>query len=234
MTQSPADTEPVHPKLATVMALVDGLAATLGPKAEVVVHDLSRLPNSIVAIAGNLTNRSVGGPITDMLLSRVRARQFDDFVNYMSTTEDGRTFRSSTIFVWQGEDVLGCLCVNMDVTEWRHLSAFAEWQLSGVPARAADLPKLLANGDDSAERFPADVEELRNELVSRAISEVGIPIPLMHKEHKLSIVERLENEGFFLLRESVPQLANALSCTRHSVYNYLNQVRERGANKEQT
>ena len=47
----------------------------------------------------------------------------------------------------------------------------------------------------------------------------------MHRTHKIAIVERLENEGFFMLRESVPQLATALSVTRHSIYNYLSEVR---------
>lgn len=227
---APADAE-LHPKLAMVVTLAEGLAATFGPRAEVVIHDLSRLPNSIVAIAGELTGRRPGGPATDFLLARVRAAEFDDQLNYMSTTPEGRTFRSSTMFIRDDADgeVLGCLCVNLDVTEWRHLSAFAEWQLSGTPARAADLPQILASGGgEGVEHYPVDVEELRKELVARSISEVGVPIDMLHRKHKLAIVERLEREGYFMLRDAVPQLASALSVTRHSVYNYLNAVRARG------
>jgi len=225
--RAPAD-DALHPKLAWAVSLAEGLAATFGPRSEVVIHDLSRLPNSIVAIAGDLTGRKAGGPATDFLLARVRARQFEDQANYMSTTADGRTFRSSTLFLRDDDsgEVLGCLCVNLDVTEWRHLSAFAEWQLSGTPARAADLPQILLNGGgESVEHYPVDVEDLRKELVARAISDVGVSIDMLHKKHKLAIVERLEREGYFMLRDAVPQLASALSVTRHSVYNYLNAVR---------
>lgn len=222
----------LHPKLAWAVSLAEGLATTFGPRSEVVIHDLSCLPNSIVAIAGELTGRKPGGPATDFLLARVRAQQFDDQLNYMSTTPEGRTFRSSTLFLRDdgNGEVLGCICVNLDVTEWRHLSAFAEWQLSGTPARASDLPQILsAGGGEGVEQYPVDVEELRKELVARAISEVGVPIDMLHKKQKLAIVERLEREGYFMLRDAVPQLASALTVTRHSIYNYLNAVRAKAS-----
>jgi predicted transcriptional regulator YheO len=222
----------LHPKLATLVALGEGLAATFGPRSEVVIHDLSRLPNSIVAIYGELTGRKIGGPATDFLLGRVQAGQFVDQVNYVSITEDGRTFRSSTLFIrGDGGEVVGCLCVNLDVTEWRHLSAFAEWQLSGTYARAADLPAILSPNGEGGEHYPVDVEGLRKELIARAISEIGVPVDMLHKKHKLAIVERLEREGYFMLRDAVTQLASALSVTRHSVYNYLNAVREKAADE---
>lgn len=215
----------LHPNLAQAVGMVSGLAATFGPRAEVVVHDLSRVPNSIVAIAGALTGRDTGGPTTNFLLGKIRAEDFEDSLNYMSTTGEGRTLRSSTMFIRDGETVLGCLCVNIDVTEWKHVSAFAEWNLSGTHARAADLPPLGMSEGESGESYPVDVDSLRRELLSRAIDEIGIAPEVMHRTHKIAIVERLENEGFFMLRESVPQLATALSVTRHSIYNYLNEVR---------
>ncbi|MCR8549181.1 PAS domain-containing protein [Salipiger sp. P9] len=215
----------LHPNLAQAAGMVAGLAATFGPRSEVVVHDLSRVPNSIVAIAGGLTGRKAGGPTTNFLLGKIRAQDFNDSLNYMSTTPEGRTLRSSTLFIRDAEEVLGCLCVNVDVTEWKHVSAFAEWNLSGTHARAADLPSLGMSEGESRESYPVDVDSLRRELLSRAIEDIGIAPDVMHRTHKIAIVERLENEGFFMLRESVPQLATALSVTRHSIYNYLSEVR---------
>lgn len=215
----------LHPSLRQVVDMVEGLAATFGPRSEVLVHDLSLIPNSIIAIAGGLTGRSVGGPMTDMLLARVKSREFDDLLNYMTAMKDGRTFRSSSIFIRDGDAVLGCLSIHQDVTEWRHLSAFAEWQLSGTGVRAHDLPPVLAEDGGREERFPTDFETLRSDLIERAISDVGVAIELLHRKHKLGIVERLEREGFFMMRDAVPQLAAALSVTRHSIYNYLNAVR---------
>jgi predicted transcriptional regulator YheO len=224
----------LHPNLRQFVDMVEGLAATFGPRSEVLVHDLSLIPNSIIAISGGLTGRSVGGPMTDMLLGRVKSREFDDLLNYMTATPDGRTFRSSSLFIRDGDVVLGCMSIHQDVTEWRHLSAFAEWQLSGTGVRAVDLPAVLTEDGGSDERFPTDFETLRSELIDRAISEVGVSIDLLHRKHKLAIVHRLEREGYFMLRDAVPQLAAALSVTRHSVYNYLNAVRAANSTDDAT
>ncbi|HWU04364.1 MAG TPA: PAS domain-containing protein [Novosphingobium sp.] len=229
---SAGDVNEVHPNLRQAVGMVEGLASTFGPRSEVLVHDLSLIPNSIIAISGGLTGRAVGGSMTDMLLARVRSGDFEDLLNYMTAMDDGRTFRSSTLFIRDGDEVLGCMSIHQDVTEWRHLSAFAEWQLSGTGVRARDLPTLLTEDGVSAERFPPDVEALRSELISRAIADIGVSIELLHKRHKLAIVQRLEREGFFMLRDAVPQLASALSVTRHSVYNYLNEARAESAANE--
>ena len=84
----------LDPRLATVVSLVPGLAATFGGSCEVVVHDLSKAPNSIVAIAGNLTGRPVGGPITDLLHSVVSEGETEDLINYCTETADGRAASS--------------------------------------------------------------------------------------------------------------------------------------------
>jgi predicted transcriptional regulator YheO len=44
--------ETSHSLLTALIPAVDGLAAMLGPGNDVVLHDLSQLPDSIVAIAG--------------------------------------------------------------------------------------------------------------------------------------------------------------------------------------
>ena len=71
-TPRPAAWAVTHELLASLVPAVHGLAAMLGPGNEVLLHDLSRLPDSIAAIAGDLTNRTVGGPMTDLLLGLIR------------------------------------------------------------------------------------------------------------------------------------------------------------------
>ncbi|NUT94782.1 MAG: aminotransferase class V-fold PLP-dependent enzyme, partial [Saccharothrix sp.] len=67
---------------AALIPTVHSLADALGPGTEVVLHDLSALPNSIVAIAGDLTGRGVGGPMTDLLLGLVRRGTTQDLAGY--------------------------------------------------------------------------------------------------------------------------------------------------------
>ena len=204
----------------------DPLARALGPGNEVVIHDLALIPNSIVAIAGNLTGRSVGGPTTDLLLRHLRRGQTEHLLRYRSTTPSGAPLISSTIFL---KDASGsptaCLCINTDLSPWSQaqalLNSFTAISTPGDP-EAARPPAL---GADSDETFPITVEALTVATVDRVIREIGVQVPLMHKQHKLEAVRRLESLGVFLIRDAVDYVARALDVTRYTIYNYLSDLR---------
>ncbi|SEP50479.1 aminotransferase class V-fold PLP-dependent enzyme [Amycolatopsis saalfeldensis] len=187
--------------LSALVPAVDGLAAMLGPGNEVLLHDLSRLPDSIVAIAGDLTGRTVGGPMTDLLLGLVRRGTTQDLTNYRTHGPDGRAIRSSTLFLRDAAGVaVGCLCVN------------------------SELPGA-AQAETPQETFPPDVDSLQRFLVTRAIGKAGIPVELMKKRHKAAVVRELDEAGFFLIKDAVDHLAGQLDVTRYTIYNYLNEIR---------
>ncbi|ATE53381.1 aminotransferase class V-fold PLP-dependent enzyme [Actinosynnema pretiosum] len=183
---------------------VAGLASALGPGTEVVLHDLSALPNSIVAIAGGLTGRQVGGPMTDLLLGLVRRGTTQDLPGYDTYAPDGRLIRSSTVFLRDERGVaVGCLCVNTD---------------PGAGGGGGQ-------GGHAVEAFPGDVDTLQKLLVERAVEAVGVPVGLMKKAHKSEVVRVLDEAGLFLIRDSVDYLAGVLGVTRYTIYNYLNEIR---------
>jgi predicted transcriptional regulator YheO len=207
-----ADAPPPHPAamgnvthelLASLVPAVHGLAAMLGPGNEVLLHDLSRLPDSIAAIAGDLTNRPVGGPMTDLLLGLIRRGTTQDLVNYRTNSPDGRPIRSSTLFLRDANGVaIGCLCVNSELPE----------------AASSETPQ-------QEESFPPDVDSLQRFLVDRAIARVGVRPVQMKRHHKAAVVRELDEAGFFLIRDSVDQVAGQLNVTRYTIYNYLNEIR---------
>ncbi|MEV8437644.1 aminotransferase class V-fold PLP-dependent enzyme [Actinosynnema sp. NPDC051121] len=190
--------------LAALVPTVNSLAAALGPGTEVVLHDLGALPDSIIAIAGDLTGRKVGGPMTDLLLGLVRRGTTQDLAGYETYAPDGRVIHSSTVFLRDAEGVaVGCLCVNSD------------------PG-----PNRRPDGAVSAvEAFPGDVDTLQRLLVERAVTAVGVPVELMKKSHKSQVVRVLDEAGLFLIRDSVDYLAGVLGVTRYTIYNYLNEIR---------
>ncbi|MFI9503734.1 aminotransferase class V-fold PLP-dependent enzyme [Nocardia sp. NPDC052566] len=199
---APVPAAATHDVLTALVPAVPGLAAMLGPGNEVLLHDLSRLPDSIIAIGGDLTGRGVGGPMTDLLLGLVRRGTTHDRTNYRTHGPDGRPIRSSTLFLHDADGVaIGCLCVNsLDTT-------------------------AATDGDGAPETFPADVDSLQRFLVDRAVGKVGIPVDLMKKRHKAAVVRELDEAGFFLIKDAVDHLAGHLDVTRYTIYNYLNEVR---------
>ena len=57
--------------LAALRPVVDGIAATFGPVCEVVLHDYRRPEQSVVALAGAVTGRSVGGAKLRLMMTKI-------------------------------------------------------------------------------------------------------------------------------------------------------------------
>lgn len=91
---SPTKRTPVsreRERLIQVLAeLVQPLGQALPPSTEVVLQDLSRLPNSIVAVHGDVTGRKAGDPATDLLLHSGTGDELDTVVGYRTQLGDGR------------------------------------------------------------------------------------------------------------------------------------------------
>jgi predicted transcriptional regulator YheO len=205
--------------LATLATLVEPLSRTLPDDCEVVLHDLRRLPNSIVAIAGDVTGRSVGGPATDLLLRKAAAGTIATTVGYETRRPDGRSLRSTTVVVRDPEGTaVAALCINADVMIWQAVKAIAEAMLP----RESHLEE--ETGQPQEEKFARDIDELAQHLLAEAIEAAGAPVDLMHKKHKIAVVNDLKDRGFFMLKESVGMAAQALHVTRFTVYNYLNEL----------
>ncbi len=75
--------------------LVTFLGHTLGENYEIVLHDLNRKDNAVVAIAnGDIRRRKTGSPLTDAALQMLASRAYlshNYLCNYKGTTEDGMT-----------------------------------------------------------------------------------------------------------------------------------------------
>lgn len=208
--------------LAVLSGLVEPLSRTLPADTEVVLHDLRRLPNSVVAIAGDVTGRAVGSPATDLLLRKAAAGTLETGVGYETRLPDGRSLRSTTIVVRDSEgEPVAALCLNCDVMIWRAVKAIAEAML---PEEAGATGATAGSAEAPAEKFVRDIDELAQHLLAEAIEASGAPVDLMQKKHKIAVVQDLKDRGFFMLKESVEMAAAALQVTRFTIYNYLNEL----------
>jgi predicted transcriptional regulator YheO len=221
--------------IAVFSSLVEPLGRSLPASTEVVLHDLSKLPNSIVAIHGSVTGRQVGDPATDLLLKKLMELSDDHAVGYETHLPDGRRIRSSTMII---RDVSGqpvaALCLNSDLSVWESLQDVVASMLDGaraaagpvasVGARPVPVSRVERELDEEPEVFVTDVEQLAAHLMRRAVSKVDVPVELMQKRHKVEVVRDLKNRGMFHLRDAVDMVATALGVTRVTIYNYLNEI----------
>lgn len=199
--------------------IVGPLAAAL-PRTEVVLHRLTTLPNTIVAISGTLTGRTVGGPPTDLGLRTFAAGWREHLIGYRTEAADGRVMRSSSLFFHapSGRPV-ACLCLNADVNDLQRARDVLALLTGTTP-----LDGLVTEHAASNETFPVSVETLAEGILREAVSAVGVPVGLMKKAHKLAVVRDLEGRGFFTIRDSVELVAQRLDVSRFTIYNYLKEL----------
>ncbi|MBP2329239.1 putative transcriptional regulator YheO [Kibdelosporangium banguiense] len=206
--------------VAVVGPVVRALAQAFAPRSEVVLHDLTRLPGSIAAIAGEITGRQVGGPATDLGLRTFQSGWKDHLIGYRAATADGTPLRSSSIFFHGSSGrAIACLCINTDISS-----------LLAAQETLADLTAIrtIHNGplNASGEHFPATVDSLAEGILRDAIAASGHPPAAMKKRHKLAVVRDLEQRGFFTIREAVDLAAARLEVSRYTIYNYLNEIKD--------
>jgi predicted transcriptional regulator YheO len=207
--------------------LVEPLGRTLPSSSEVVLHDLSLLPNSIVAVFGDVTGRRIGDPATDLLLEQAMTGFAKHNLGYETVLTDGRRMRSSTMIIRDvADNPVAALCINTDISAWMAIRDLADVMMGQAPESAItpDIPRAVPEVVAPTEMFVKDVDELASYLIHQAISSIGVPVSQMKKEHKLQVVAQLKARGIFLLREAVEMIAESLEVTRFTIYNYLNEL----------
>jgi len=244
------DTErEIRPEFTPYLRMLGFLGAVLGPNAEIVLHDISDLSRSIIALVnGAVSGRKVGGPATDLVLKIVQNREYqqrEHVSNYLSRSGQGKLFRSSTYFIRDEKgDPVGMLCINIDdsvFNEARQLlerltqttgilkgesePASAGADMAGARAVRALLPHRGENSEVS-ERLSTSVDELTLEAVSEIVARGGIDPRRMTQDERRNVVRELDAAGVFLLKGAVAHTAATLQVSEPSVYRYLKQVRE--------
>jgi predicted transcriptional regulator YheO len=218
--RSPPQNE-LHPVLEGVRQLMPGLARSLGPDCELVLHDFADISHSLVAIEGTLTGRTPGSPLTDLILRVIRKHESPpDLINYPSQISDGRILRSSTYFFRDAQGkVIGCLCFNRDISNWTAARNLLTQQCETRPLLDEPEP-------GGSETFVHDVEELLRGTINEILSQEQTPVKFMEKSDKIRVVLALDARGIFLIRGAVEAVAQALNVSRYTIYNYLDEGRQ--------
>ncbi|MEU3098867.1 PAS domain-containing protein [Streptomyces sp. NPDC006967] len=203
--------------LAALTPVVDGIAATFGPMGEVVLHDYRRPEGSVVAVAGSVTGRSVGGAMSEIGMRMLaRGDGAADELNYLTRTGNGTLVKSSTMVLRDSTGaVFGALCVNVDVTAVGRAHTLLG-ALAGLGTGPAEPPTTTFGNDiDSVVEAIVDAHQLRQQ---RGWAQLD-------REERLGLFRDLDARGVFAVRRAVEQVAGRLGISRASAYSYLSQSR---------
>ncbi|MDH6454918.1 MULTISPECIES: PAS domain-containing protein [unclassified Streptomyces] len=201
--------------LAALRPVVDGIAATFGPVCEVVLHDYRRPENSVVAIAGSVTGRRVGGAMSEIGMRMVaRGDEAADELNYVTRTDTGTLVKSSTMLLRDSSGrVFGAVCVNVDVTAASEVHALLG-ALAGIGA-APEEPPVTTFGDD--------IDSVVDVMLDAHRHQSWV---LLDRAGRLDLFRSLDERGVFAVRRAIEQVAGRLGISRASAYSYLSQSRK--------
>ena len=218
--------EQLDVRLRVFLPVVRGLAELFGQDCEVVLHDIARLPHSIVAIEnGAVTGRTVGDAPTDRMLRNLRNADEANDVRLYVTSHDGKLLKSLAVTL-RDEDgrPLGLLGLNMDISEIVQAQR-ALANLTAVGRRGGEATP------EAAEIFAGDIRDVVAGMVTAILGEMGKTPAAMSREEKMEVVKRLEERGAFLVKRSAEQVAEALDLSRYTIFSYLKEIRHgAGAN----
>ena len=195
--------------LGALAALMGPLNRTLTDPSEIILHDLSKLPNSIVAVAGHLTDARIGGPADAVVTDAAASGDFTERIGYR-TVDESAELRSTTVFIPDASGtMIAALTINYDVSLWASVRAIAEAMLFGRQSRTDAHPDTAPVARTSTAGRWLLAQAIRTHGVRRADA------------IKLAIVRDLQAGGFFAAETST---AAGFGVTRFTIYNYLNEI----------
>lgn len=211
----------MNPVLEKFIPIVNFLADVMGPETEVVLHDLSNIDHSVVAIRnGNISNRKIGAPATDLVLKIMKDEAYSNknyLVNYKGVSDTGKGLKSSSFFIRDNKKkLIGMLCLNIDYGNMlifkNYLDSFFNF--------------MNVKDDEDVEHFSNTAEELTLNSIETIINRYNIQPSRMSKDEKIEVIRELNESGLFLLKGAVFETAKKLEVSEPTIYRYLSRIKK--------
>ena len=81
--------------------------------------------------------------------------------------------------------------------------------------------------EDDLEIFEFANAQPLNDIIKKSLNLVKKPVQDFTKEDRLVVINDLLSKGAVQFQKSIPKIAKALGVSRYTVYNYINELRER-------
>lgn len=193
--------------------IAEGLAKTLAPFCEVVVHDLLDPESAIISIHNNLSGRTVGAPVTELGLARISDPDYPQVLaNYANKFADGRMVKSTSVGIKDSTGkYVAALCLNIDLSMFQGVKSVLE-HFTNLELDTSFAPKETLD--------PQGVQSLRERIDVFAAKACSTPRSLK-KDQKQSLVKELKDSGWLNAKYAMETVAEHLGVSRATAYNYL-------------
>ena len=223
----------MNKNLLSYVSVAELIARTF-PNAEVVLHDLSKPQHSVVYVANNsVTGRKVGQTFHHLIEKAVFAgNPADGVVDNYFFKKEGKQIRSSSLLIRnEAGELIGALCINVDVTAAQQIIDLASGLLQGrakgeksksdLSDSPCTLPAVSANFE--ALEKEQSVQHFVNNMVDSMINELNAD-GKKTKEDRLELIRFMDERGVFLVKGSMEYVAGKLGLSKVTLYGYLDKI----------
>ncbi len=193
----------------------DAIVAMMGSNCEAIIHDFIDIEHSIVYIAGNVTDRCVGGSVTDLLLSLIESNPTQsEPLSYFARSPRGHRLKcvSTPIYDQYSGRIQGALCINFDIEVYSAANSVLDTLIG------------LGNPGNYQESFDTKPEDIVIQKTQEAATELGLDLSDLGSEDRSDIVRALNQRGVFAFKSAHSIVAEALGVSRATIYNYLKRL----------
>lgn len=206
--------------LETHAATMEAMGKYLGEGYELVLHSLDDENMSIIKIInGGLSKRKEGDPITELvfsMLKKIESNQAEDSIVFFNRNKFGEPTKATTIAIRGSKNrIIGLLCINFYLN-----TPFTRVMGSFIPEH------------NSMQQAPVieNITENTDELIMDAYQEAKFAVEndasVASADKNKTIIQILNRNGIFNLKDSVIKVAGVMNISKNTVYLHLRNLRE--------
>ena len=223
-------------RLEPYRTLVSFLGEALGPDYEVVLHDLTSEEGTIAAIVNNnISGRTEGAPLSNMALRFIHGKVYEKqpyVAGYQGASQAKGRLRSSTMFIKDGSELIGMLCINFDAAKYSRMAQelLALCGAHQEPGPSVGVENFVSSLPDAVQAAITDVTGVytggQNVDIDINVEDSEAIGQRLTMDEKIRIVEDLQQAGIFYMKGAVSEVAAQLGSSEATIYRYLSKLKD--------
>ena len=197
------------------------IAEMMGPDTEVILYSVT--DRSVYYVINPMDEEMVVGSGLRSLERRFLENRLYDHesfvVNYRALSKHRNKLKSATLFLrGDNRQLIAMLTVNANVDRLVELRDMLNEMVSG------HRPYDNQHGTSFYNSFEVSVEGIVSTTIRKELDKYKVPPDRLSQQEKIEIVRCLDQQGIFLVKGAIVEVAKSLQTTDTTIYRYLNKL----------
>ena len=197
------------------------IAEMMGPDTEVILYSVT--DRSVYYVINPMDEEMVVGSGLRSLERRFLENRLYDHesfvVNYRALSKHRNKLKSATLFLrGDNRQLIAMLTVNANVDRLLELRDMLNEMVSG------HRPYDNQHGTSFYNSFEVSVEGIVSTTIRKELDKYKVPPDRLSQQEKIEIVRCLDQQGIFLVKGAIVEVAKSLQTTETTIYRYLNKL----------